>query len=40
VVITTTHRHPFETPHPVLSGYEGVQVVVDQDGLRLTTIQS
>lgn len=36
VVITATHRHPFETSHPVLAGYEGVKVVVDQDGLRLT----
>jgi sugar-phosphatase len=40
VVITATHSHPFETPHATLAGYEGVQVVVDQDGLRLTTIQS
>jgi sugar-phosphatase len=37
VVITATHSHPFETPHATLAGYEGVQVVVDQDGLRLTT---
>jgi sugar-phosphatase len=36
VVITATHRHPFETSLPVLAGYEDVQVVVDQDGLRLT----
>jgi sugar-phosphatase len=35
VVITATHSHPFETAHPALAGYEGVQVVIDGDGLRL-----
>jgi sugar-phosphatase len=35
VVITATHRHPFETSHATLAGYEGVQVVADQNGLRL-----
>jgi sugar-phosphatase len=37
VVITATHRHPLETSHPVLAGYEGVAVVAEDQGLRLTT---
>jgi sugar-phosphatase len=40
VVITATHSHSLETAHATLAGYEGVRVVADQDGLRLTTIQS
>jgi sugar-phosphatase len=35
VVITATHRHGLETTHATLAGYDGVQIVVDQDGLRL-----
>ena len=35
VVITATHRHPFETAHPALSDYSDIRVVVDADGLRL-----
>lgn len=36
VVITATHRHPLEVPHPLLAGYEGVGVVAGEEGLRLT----
>jgi sugar-phosphatase len=35
MVITATHRHGLETTHATLAGYDGVQIVVDQDGLRL-----
>ena len=35
VVITATHRHPFETGHPAIADYSEVRVVVDTDGLRL-----
>jgi hypothetical protein len=39
-VITATHSHSLETAHATLAGYERVRVVADQEGLRLTTVQS
>ena len=35
VVITATHRHPLETSHATLAGYEDVGVVAGDQGLRL-----
>lgn len=34
-VITATHRHPFDTPHPTLADYAGVRVAGAPSGLRL-----
>jgi len=36
IVITAAHRHPFETAHPTLADYSGVQVKLGPDGLRLS----
>jgi sugar-phosphatase len=32
VVINATHRHPMETPHPSIAGFETLQVKVAADG--------
>jgi sugar-phosphatase len=37
VVITATHRHPFETAHATLADYADVRLVVEPGGLHLTT---
>jgi len=38
VVITTTHRHGFETDHPTLADYRDVRAVLEADGLVLAKL--
>ena len=38
VVITATHQHEMQTRHPALASYEGVEVVMDAEGLGLVRV--
>jgi len=37
IVITAAHRDPFDTAHPSITDYSDIQVLVEADGLRLTS---